>query len=332
MVIQKVGTTLYCIAKSRSLNKILYSTGGNQGTFLDALIDTYSKSHIRKKFAPSVNSNATELKKIVDEILKPVGDKYGIYGARIKSTPKIQGKLIRATNELDHFDAVAYINQSNFTNIVGDALGTRVILNDPKDAEKFMRELMELHQKGNLQIGIVENYHGKGIAPYLNENIMNDLQSLSYIDGAGKIRNTVTVNKLKPGGYTRTNMDLYVNGKKIELQIGGKHTTRLGEVEHYYYDMGQGANPDLSKLSDEQKELFFQMKDAYKNVKNNPLAKRKFDNYTTELWKCTELAEQQGLPFPQLPPTPKGIPSVLSGENLMKLEHNTKCNNLSLLG
>lgn len=332
--IAKVGTTLLRVAKPQNIGKLVYSTGGNKGTFFDALINTYSKSHVAKGYARQVNSAAMNFKGKVDDALKPLCDDIGTYGSRIKKTNKIKGKVPKGLGELTVDDAVAYITSGKFRNVIGDGNGARIIIDKPKDVDKLIKRLIKEHKKGkSISIACVENYHGKGITPYINDKLMAELQKLSYKDGAGVLRNTTVAGKIKKAGYTRTNMDLYINGVRIEFQVGGRHTTRFGEVEHFLYDMRQTGVIDLSHLSSEQRQLFYKMREAYQPIIKDNVRNTRFEEYMTEIWNTLRVAEEKGLKeFPKLPKPPKGIPEILSGENLMLLEENAICNKLLLMG
>lgn len=334
--IAKLGSAVFRrAATSQNIGRIVYSTVGNKGTFYDALLNTYSKSNVAKQFARQVNTSATKFKDQVDDVLKPLCDDFGTYGSRVKKVEKIAGKVPKGLGELTPKDAVAYITSGNFRNVIGDGNGARIIFNDAKDYNRFMKRLIKAHKnkKVDLKIACVENYHGKGVKPYIDNSIMDDLQKLSYVDGSGNVRNTTVLNKVKKAGYTRANTDLYINGVRVEFQIGGKYTTRFGEVEHYLYDMRQTGVIDLSHLSSEQRQLFYKMREAYQPIIKDNIRNARFEEYMTKVWNTLRVAEEKGLKgFPKLPKPPKGIPEILSGENLMLLEEGAVCNKLLLLG
>lgn len=248
-----------------------------------------------------------------ENTLKPLCDDIGIFGKRIKSVEKITGKIPRAMNDLSIDDAVEYISNGKITNILGDGFGARIVINNVNDIPKFLQRLAKAHKSGELKLTLVENYSGSGINPYINGTDMRRLNEL----GAGK---NITLNKIKNSGYTRTNTDIFINGTKIEFQIGGKHTTRFGDVEHFIYDMRNTGNPDLSKLNDTQKELFYKMKKEYVKLINNKNANKIYGEYLKNVWKNLKEAEEKHLPFPNLPDPPAKIPKILSVNNLLKLE------------
>lgn len=305
-------------ATSQNLGRIVYSTGGNKGTFFDALIQTYSRPHMAKQLARSVNSTSIALQENVDSILRPICEKAGAFGIRVKNVPKIVGKMPRALKEVTHNDAVRMISQGRFNNVIGDGLGTRVIVDDLGKIDGLVDDLIKLHKQGKINISLVENYHGRGITPYLTDSHIAKLQSLDC-NGKG----ITVVDKIKSAGYTRTNMDIFVNGNKIEFQLGGKYTTPLGEVDHFRYDMFQNLRPDVSKLTNSQKNLFAQMQQATMPIMKNKSVVAKYEQYMTDdMWKVLKNAEELRLPFPTtFASPPRGVPQLLSAENLFKLSH-----------
>lgn len=317
--IAKVGSTvLRRAATSRNLGQIVYSTGGNKGTFFDALINTYSKPHMANKLARNVNQTATKLQSKVDSILRPICEKAGEYGSRVKKVPKIVGKMPRALKEVTHKDAVQMISEGRFHNVIGDGLGARIVVDDLSKVDGLVDDLIKLHNKGKINISLVENYHGRGITPYLTDAQVSRLQ---YLDTSG--RGLTVIDKIKSAGYTRTNMDIYINGVRTEFQLGGKYTTPLGEIDHFRYDMFQNIRPDVSKLTKAQQNLVAQMQQATLPIMKNKAVVAKYEKYMTDdMWKVLKNAEEAGLAHPtRFAPPPRGVPSILSAENLFKLNH-----------
>ena len=279
--VAKIGSILSTVVKSPNIRKIVYSTGGSKPTFFDAFKAFNSKPHMAEKLAKRINEVSCKIQS-ADEILRPMCDDLGEFGSRIKKVDKITGKIPRAIKDLSLDDAVEYIANGKITNVIGDGYGARIIINNPKDVPVLLRRLADAHKSGKLKLTLVENYRGNGINPYINGNNMRMLNEI----GAGK---NITLNKIKSAGYTRANTDMFIDGFKIEFQIGGKHTTRFGEVEHYLHDMrlnGDGA----------------------------------YNKYLTQVWKCFKEAEEKSLLSVVLPELPPGIPKILSAENLLKLE------------
>ena len=310
--IAKIGSIISTAIKS-SGSRLVYSTGGCRPTFFDAFKAFNSKPHMAKKLALRINEVSKDIKPRADEILRPLCDDLGEFGSRIKKVDKITGKIPRAMKDLSFDDAVEYIANGKITNILGDGYGARIIINDPKDVPVLLRRLADVHKSGKLELTLVENYRGNGINPYINGNNMRMLNEI----GAGE---NITLNKIKNAGYTRSNMDIFIDGFKIEFQIGGKRTTRFGEVEHYLHDMRLNGTPDLSKLNDAQKELFYKMQKEYTLLKQNKKLDNLYNKYLTQVWKCFKEAEEKSLLSVVLPELPHGIPKILSVENLLKLE------------
>ena len=313
--IAKIGSLISTVVRSSNTGKLVYSTGGSRGTFFDAFKAFNSKPHMVEKLAREINKSSAKIKSQTDKVLKPLCNDLGEFGSRVKKVEKITGKIPRAMDDLTFDDAVKYISEGKITNVLGDGYGARIIINDPKDVPKLIDRLINLHKKGKIKISLVENYRGDGTPPYINGNNMRMLNELDV--------KKITVNKIKEAGYTRTNMDIFINGIRVEFQIGGKHTTRFGEVEHYLYDMRLQGKPDLSKLNDTQKTLFYKMRDQYTQLSQNEKLDTEYKKYLTKVWKVLKQAEEKNLPFPELPELPSNIPKILSVENLFKLEKIT---------
>lgn len=311
--ITKIGSIISTVVKAPNIRKFVYSTGGNRGTFFDAFIEFNSKSHMARNLAKRINQTSQNIQEKADEILRPLCDDLGKFGSRIKKVHKITGKVPRAMKDLSFDDAVGYIANGKITNVLGDGYGARIIINDPKDVPILLRRLADTHKSGKLKLALVENYRGNGINPYINGNNMRMLNEI----GAGE---NITLNKIKNAGYTRSNMDIFIDGFKIEFQIGGKRTTRFGEVEHYLHDMRLNGTPDLSKLNDAQKELFYKMQKEYTLLKQNKKLDKLYNEYLTRVWKNFKEAEEKNLLSAILPELPPGIPRILSAENLLKLK------------
>lgn len=319
--IAKIGGFITKALKSSNARQLVYSTGGSRGTFFDAFKEFNSRPYMAKKLSNGIFASSGKIKAEADAILKPICDDLGEFGSRLKKIPKINGKIPKAMKELTLNEFSEYVMLGKVTNLMGDGYGARIILNDPKDVPKLVKRLINLHNEGKIKISLVENYRGNNIHPYINGNNLRQLEELSFKNFEGMERHVNVLNKVKKAGYTRTNMDIFINGTKIEFQIGGKYTTRFGEIEHYLYDMRGFGNPDLSKLSAEQKKLFALMRESYINVAKNNKIDKIYNDYLSEIWDKLKVAEEKGLPFPQFPEPPKGIPKILSAENLFKLEH-----------
>ena len=84
--------------------------------------------------------------------------------------------------------------------------------------------------------------------------------------------------------------------------------------------MRLNGSPDLSKLNDAQKELFYKMQKEYTLLKQNKKLDSLYNKYLTQVWKSFKEAEEKNLLSAILPDLPSGIPKILSVENLLKLE------------
>lgn len=319
--VAKIGGLVTKALKSSNARQLVYSTGGNRGIFFDAFKEFNSRPHMAKKLSKDIFAASGKVKANADAILKPICDDLGEFGSRLKKIPKINGKIPKAMSELTLDEFKEYLMLGKVTNLMGDGYGARIIINNPKDVPKLIKRLINLHNEGKIKISLVENYRGNNINPYINGNFLRQFEELSYKSIEGLERHVNVLNKVKKAGYTRANMDIFINGVKTEFQIGGKYTTRFGEVEHYLYDMRGFGNPDLSKLSSEQRQLFDLMKEKYILVAKNKKTDKIYNDYLSDIWNRLKNAEEKGLLFPELPDPTEGIPKILSIKNLFKLEH-----------
>lgn len=308
-----VGKVVAGAVKSSNMGKIVYSTGGNKGTFFDAFKAYQSQKGSVRRLAQDIFQRAEKVTPEAKETFEPLSKGLGIFGQRTKKVKKMTGKISKALTKISDDDLMELIRKGQMHNIIGDAYGSRVILNDLGNTEKFMARLLKKHDAGKIKILGVENYHGKRIKPYLDDKILSRIAQHEGISVANTVREA---------GYTRVNIDILVNGLKTELQLGGKYTTRFGEIEHYLYDMRGHGNVDVSKLNFFQKSIFSKMKNEYVKLCKDSSKNAEYQKYLTKIWKTLKKAEEKNLPFPKLPKPSKGIPEILSAENLFKLEKN----------
>ncbi len=307
--------------KSSNTRKFVYSTGGNRGTLFDAFINSNSKPHMVDKLSKSVFSSSESVLPEAKNIFEKLCGGLGNFNIRQKSLDKLKTKIPKAFNDLSFEDAKELIYKGSLKDLIGDGCGTRIILKDLNSRKELVSRLIEAHKSGKITIQKIENYHGKGITPYFDANDLKFFQELDFTGTYGSKQGVQIINKVKDAGYTRVNMDVLVNGTKVEFQIGGKNTTRFGEVEHYLYDMRSKGAVNLSKLSENQKKLFYKMKASYVKIMRNPVLKEKYNDYLTNVWKVLKDAESLNIK-PKLPELPEGMPRILSAVNLLKLEKN----------
>ena len=310
----RIGKYAYgAMRTSRVASKLVYSTGRSEKA-ATTLLDFFKTSALKRvkpqQLAADVFQRSTGISKEVESLLRPVGEKYGIFQNRVKALAKIEGKVPNAIRKIDGKSAVELIQEGKLVNVIGDGYGARVIFDRPKDVEKFIDELARTDK--NFKILNLENYHGRGIAPYISTEGATRLAETHGID---------IISSIKDAGYTRVNLNVVYKGIPMEIQLGGKYTTRFGEIEHYLYDMRGGANPDLSKLDDVQKALFHRMKPIYQQTMANKTVNGIYTDYLNDFWASLRAAEEKGLAFPAFPSRPACVPKILTIENLFRLEH-----------
>lgn len=310
--------------------KLVYTTAtngsANAGTMFDAFCATMQKSSIAKRAAKEsvriTEQSASQLEAKANEILKNSGAN-GVVTYRVKSidsgASKIQ-KEFRGFAKKGYDSSKEQIHEIILGNgpreLICDAYGMRFATND---TAKIYNEMLRQHNK-NFQFTCFEDYFGKGLKPYAGENVANKFKNLTYKNSYGEMRNTIGVTAEKSSGYTRTNSNAIINGVKAEIQVGGQHTIKWGDAEHLLYDARQGKPMDLSHVKKEYIDLAKRIEAAYKNLLINPkLNKIYTENYLNKIWGALIDAETKGLATPIYPPLPKGIPALLSAENIMKL-------------
>lgn len=317
--IAKIGKFVTNVVKSSDKRKLICSTGGDRGIFLDAFKAYNSKPHMVNKISKSVFSTSERVLPKAKNVFAEMCDNLGSFNIRQKSLKKLKSKIPNALNELSLSETTELFNKGGIKDLIGDGCGTRIVLNNAESRKELLSRLINAHNSGKITLQKVENYHGKGIKPYLDNDDLMKLQELEYIDAFGRRQGVQIVDKIKEAGYTRVNMDLLVNGGRTEFQIGGKYTTRFGEVEHYLYDMRRKGSINLAKLSEAQKNLFNKMREKYLQIIKNPSQKDKYNDYLTNVWKSLKEAENGNIKF-QFPELPIGLPKILSAEYLFKFE------------
>lgn len=341
--------------------KVVYSTGQKSaGTMFDAFVVTMSKNAQKNAKAivreteqkagifsnsklntPEViakaKNNPDSLVAIAEELLAS-SKADAVISYRVKGVNSTADKIKK---KFDIFKNSSYENEQDkikeiilgngVREIVGDSFGMRFILNSEKtgkmnNSTRVYRAMAEKHTpNGNTKgfsLTSFEDYYGKGVEPYSSKPVRDSFAHLKYISSQGTEKNTLVAFTKKPSGYTRTNTDALINGVKTEIQIGGKHTTKWGDVEHVLYDTRQGKRIDLSHYTDEQKQLANEIIREYKKLLGQPAdVQAPYNKYLNEVWGNLRAAEQQNLSIPVLSGFPEGLPDVLRAENIMKLAH-----------
>ena len=308
---------------------VVYSTaskgGATAGTMFDAFCKTMQKSKVAKDAAKKVVGEAEkmvpELEAKAYEILKNSGANATV-SCRVKSVESSASKIQKEFRNFKDYESSRrqiqeIIRGNGAGELVCDAYGMRFTTN--QDAIKLYNEFLRQHGR-NFQVTCFEDYFGRGITPYGGEQVANRFKQLKYLTSYGETRNTIGLACPKATGYTRTNSNMLVNGVKVEAQVGGVHTIKWGDAEHYLYDIRQGKSLDLSKLTPEQIKIFKEIKREYTKLLANPKLNQAYtENYLNKIWGALKKSEEQNLAIPLLPDLPAGISHVLSAENIMKL-------------
>lgn len=327
------------------IGKVVYSTktaGVSAGTMFDAFIHTMSKSNVARQSARRIVNETTELskglEKIADDILKHSGAD-AIVKPRVKGVGSTAAKIQKNFTgfQKDGYDAskekiYEVILGGGTKELVGDSYGIRFILQSEKKCgrENSLRiydSILNIQKNNPRTFSLTgfEDYYGRGIKPYGNEAIRNRFAELRYRTSLGKQKETIAAFTDKPSGYTRTNINGCINGVNTEIQVGGVHTTRWGDVEHILYDMRQGKPLDMSKYTPEQKKLAMEIQEAYREVlqrKSGHTAQEFSEKYLNKLWNSFREAEVKNLAEPIYPEFPQGYPDILKVENILKLVHD----------
>lgn len=311
-------------------------------TLFDAYCKTMSKPEVANQHAARIVEDITqqskELEKIANKILSDSGIDAKL-SARVKGVDSTASKIKKkfAVFQKKGYESVKeqiydIMFGKGTREVVGDSYGFRYILNSEKtlgreSSLKLYDSILEYQKSNpkNFTLTSFEDYYGKGIKPYGNTEIRDKFALLDYKTPSGKVKETIAAFTEKPAGYTRTNINARINGVNTEIQVGGVHTTKWGDIEHILYDMRQGKPLDMSKYTPEQKELAKKIQNAYAEVlerKNSNTADEFSKKYLNKLWDSFRQAEVKNLAEPIYPQFPQGYPEILKVENLLKLAHD----------
>lgn len=314
----------------------VYSTGSNgAGTMFDAFCATMRKPHIAKQSARKIVAEATEKKEVLENYANKILKKSHAnaeLSCRVKSAKstanKIEKEVSKLKNDEESYKTVTdMILGDGAKEVVWDSFGMRFVVKKElkkgvSNYEKIFGTLLDKAQKNSkrFQFKEYENYHGIGIKPYGSEQVELGFKKLTFTDSLKRVHNTKAGTAPKASGYTRTNTCGSLMGVHFEAQIGGKFTTKWGNIEHLLYDMRQGKTLDFSHYDKAQKKLALKIVSAYKEVLNNPKLENVYtEDYLNKIWGYLRNSEIKKLQIPILPPRPAGVPEILSVENLMKL-------------
>ncbi len=237
---------------------------------------------------------------------------------------EMQKKYKKSHEMINHFLQEKPLREK-YKALIGDQLGLRYIQNRPAANGKNVTDtitnnLSSLHQGNKLSLRRYENYKGEGITPYTTFERSGHVRNLKYIDENGIQQNVIYAEAIKPLGYTRINADAKINNVNTEIQIGGKHSTAVGEIEHVFYDARSNKPINTKGMTAEQKELAKKIVKEYKKVLADESANKTFGQYLRDIWK-TAIDAEELIINPSFKPVPNGFSPILSAENIFSLKH-----------
>lgn len=311
-------------------------------TLFDAYCKTMSQPQIAKshaeKIVQEIKQQSVKLQQTAQEILNDSGAN-AIVKTRVKgvdsTASKIQKKFIGFQKQ--NYESVreqihSILLGNGEKELVGDSFGVRYILKSETTGTKpnslrIYNSILKAQKQNpkNFSLTSFEDYYGKGIKPYGNEQIRDKFAQLQYQTSLGKTKETISAFSPKDSGYTRTNINGCLDGVNVEIQVGGIHTTKWGDVEHILYDMRQGKPLDMSKYTPEQKKLAQEIQKAYTEVlgrKSGNTVTKFSQDYLNKVWNTFREAEAKNLSVPIYPEFPAGYPEILKVENILKLAHD----------
>ena len=198
-----------------------------------------------------------------------------------------------------------------------DALGTRVVFNNPTEATmgKFVDNLSNSIINGDVDVTKVNNLVGKGGLPYFTDSHLAQLQDAA--DSVGKSFDVRTTPY--DSGYTAGMVYVkYPSGVRGEIQVMGTKVEDLSAAEHIPYDaflnkpyeggFPSEALPEVAAKLDPVRQVAQQLSEAQRVD---------YNSYLTQSYTSARQVEM-GLPSSPVA-LPDGIPGVLSTTNLLDL-------------
>lgn len=287
-----------------SLGKIVYSTA--KKSHPTAIESAFKHEFIRhtKKAAKNLDQDMFEKQEVFSSVLSPLVK--GLESAaemiqRLKGENGISEKMARKINGIfsapnkadqifdkflvgkgaaelidDGFGARIKINSKTFTNKKGEQVNT---------LDEIFKRILKSQKKGKLQIEEIESYHGKGFSGYINEELKNTLA----------LEGSQVISKTKEAGYTRINMILSIDGKKMELQLGG--SDMLGNKEHIFHNIREKKEINFSKYTAKEKTTAKKLVRNYKKILTNEEGKKVFESYLNDCWKYDKDCFDKGIPM-----------------------------------
>ncbi len=269
------------------------------------LVGNYSALARHYETSPRIVEVAYELKESLllakTKVHEVIGHSFGDIAEiqlRTKSIRSIVSKLKRKST-----------NEELSPDLVKDGLGIRFITSGRTNTNQIVNELTRLIKSGEIEILEIENYHGVGVIPYLNQNQVNTLvQNQKRKSINPKVLKGEDLHK--DSGYTTTQLNVrFRDGTLAELQIRGNRVQEISELEHIAYDVRKGK--DLTNL-----EKIHKYKKYIREIKL--LTNTQYDLYRTYLQEFYAYARklEEGIPA-VVPKLPLGISRLLALDELL---------------
>jgi hypothetical protein len=90
-------------------------------------------------------------------------------------------------------------------------------------------------------------------------------------------------------------MILDINGKKLELQLGGSDL--LGNKEHIFHNIRENKKINFAKYTPEEKKMAKELERRYRRLLNNDEGKKVYESYLNSCWGHDKACFDKGMPM-----------------------------------
>lgn len=206
------------------------------------------------------------------------------------------------------------VSKKDIDNFIRDTMGARLVLptGSSDEVEKCVQKLVDATKKGTISIIQINNYHGKGITPYLT-----DKQIKALVDVTNKKGGFVVEKKgddiIKKSGYTCAQINFKFDDTICEIQYRGKQIDGIASPEHIFYKYVK--DPTYESGFKKIDEYLLPLR--YAIVKLTPEQIKLFRPYLHEYYAYARNNELGILS--DAPVRPGGFPEELDMINIMKM-------------
>jgi hypothetical protein len=196
---------------------------------------------------------------------------------------------------------------------IEDYLGLKVHVTDPREILAGLDRLCSEYSGYRLEILEMKNYHGTGINPYLQPEILDQLPPACV--GHLSVQSSQIKTAEKESGYTGLNIKILFDGMPAELQIHGPAMAEVIKVEHminYSYRLNK---PNFLRLPQS-------IRDQRHQLGQNKEQEKDYQNYLLQCFQAARLAEttpSYEIIYPDYPESIKEYPDLEIGK-LIELE------------